>query len=168
MAREYRDTTFSVSLFPYYTPSYSLCRNIEYKPIKPYISCCAFAFTEYLSWTRGFRSSQTDYRRPLQRGSSVSLPIDDVVTPQNRSPRTHDHRAWCVLCAALACPPRAASPCPFVSSCQPTTRQDLRCCSSSKLTTECGHVFQWQCDTLVKSSCWLSSGEESRSARREN
>eukprot|EP00964_Phaeocystis_antarctica_P022372 scaffold12412_cov75-Phaeocystis_antarctica.AAC.1 len=36
---------------------------------------------------------------------------------------THEQRAHGVSSVpALACPPRAASPCPFVSPCQPTTR----------------------------------------------
>ena len=35
--------------------------------------------------------------------------------------RTHES-ASCVSVPALACPPRAAPPCPFVSACQPSTR----------------------------------------------
>ena len=42
-----------------------------------------------------------------------SLPIDDVVSPQNRSPRTHEQRAWCVLCARACLPASRGLALPF-------------------------------------------------------
>eukprot|EP00964_Phaeocystis_antarctica_P149280 scaffold116357_cov36-Phaeocystis_antarctica.AAC.1 len=56
-------------------------------------------------------------------GSRQDVAID--VAPQTTwhcAPNTRAESARCVLCARACCPPRAASPCPFVSPCQPTTR----------------------------------------------
>ena len=99
----------------------------------------------------------SEARRLSPPVAGVSLPIDDVVTPQNRSPRTHDHRAWCVLCAALACPPRAASPCPFVSSCQPTTRGPPAAV----------HLQSGQLVRRVHAGCHLAKSRERRDAHTD-
>ena len=87
---------------PYYTPSYSLCRNIQY------VNCCAFAFSQsILSWTRAFEARIMAGHLGPERGSGVSLPGDDVVsqgTTDHDVERTRAQKAWCVHCA-LACLP---------------------------------------------------------------
>jgi hypothetical protein len=92
------------------------------------------------------------------RRASFTPTID--VAPRTeglRARRTHERAHDVSSVPALACPPRAAPPCPFVSSCQPTTRGPPAAV----------HLQSGQLVRRVHAGCHLAKSRERRDAHTD-
>ena len=101
---------------------------LQVKPLSKYTicNCCAFAFSQSICFGRELPKLAL---WPALRASEVPAFPSPAMTWYSRGPTTtnaQEHRGHGVSTVpALACPPCASSPCPFVSSCQESPKSQV-------------------------------------------